>query len=185
MADIRTFIAIKLPGVAAQLVADMTQRMQFMGDKVRWVREDGVHLTLKFLGDVPEETVPDVVKIVQRTVQGRKPMTLSLAGLGGFASLDNARVIWLGVQGDVDALGTLQAEMDLHLESLGFAREKRKYFPHITLGRARRQSVAVDVSRVGAFQPVYFRADCVTIFKSDLQPQGAVYTPLGYGLLSG
>jgi 2'-5' RNA ligase len=183
MADIRTFIAFELPGVVAQRVTDVIHRLSFLGDKVRWVKADNVHLTLRFLGDISPELVPEIVTIVQNVTHEMAPLTLCVAGLGGFSDLKNARVIWLGVQGDVDRLRHLHELLEARLTPFGLEPDRRKYFPHITLGRARRNAVDVDVARVGPVQPIHFRVDRLTVLKSELRPEGTVYKPLGYGLL--
>jgi len=185
MAHIRTFIAIELPGVVTQLVTTVTQRLSMLSEQVKWVKVDGVHLTLNFLGDVSAEIVPDVVKAVQNVGQKQSPFTLSVDRLGGFASLEQARVLWLGVNGDTEALATLHRNLTDELTPLGFEPERRKFFPHITLGRARRQPVSINPYTVGPIQPIHFRVDHLTVFKSELHPQGAKYTPQGFGLLQG
>lgn len=181
--DIRTFIAFELPGVVRQHVVNATQRLSFLGDRVRWSKPEDAHLTLKFLGDVPPEQLPEIVSAFQDVSQKTPPLTFCVVGVGGFPDLDQARVLWLGVQGDVDGLRDLHRHLEVVLTPLGFDPERRKYFPHITLGRARRNPVAVDVSRVDTFSPVHFRVDRLTLMKSELRPEGAVYSPLYYGAL--
>ena len=181
--DIRTFIAFELPGVVHQQVGNAIQRLSFLGDRVRWSKPDGAHLTLKFLGDVSQEQVSEIGAVVQNVAQKSAPLMLTVTGVGGFPDLDQARVIWLGVQGDLDGLRDLHSHLEAELTPLGFEPERRKYFPHITLGRARRNAVSVDGARVGTFSPVHFRVDCLTLMKSELQPEGAVYSPLSYGAL--
>lgn len=183
MAHIRTFIAIELPGVVTQLVAKVTQRLSGLNDQVKWVKPDGVHLTLNFLGDVATDVVPDVVKTTQKVTQESAPFTLCVDRLGGFASLEKARVLWLGLNGNTEALATLQQHLADALTPLGFEPERRKFFPHITLGRVRKQPVSLDPNAGGPIQPIHFRVDHLTVFKSELHPQGARYTALGYGLL--
>ncbi|MBT3606356.1 MAG: RNA 2',3'-cyclic phosphodiesterase [Candidatus Latescibacteria bacterium] len=183
MADTRTFIAFELPPVVKQQVRQVVKQLAFLDDLVRWSKPEGVHLTLQFLGDVSPELMPQIIKMVQKVAKETPPLSLCLSGLGGFASLNQARVIWLGVLGDVLGLCNLQSLLEAELTPFGLAPERRKYFPHITLGRARRNAVAVDVARVGPIPSVLFRADKVTVMKSTLGPDGAAYHPLAYGLL--
>jgi len=185
MANIRTFIALEMPFVVTQQLAGVMDQLGFLGDRVRWAKPDGVHLTLKFLGDVSAECIGDIVEIAQHVAAQSEPLTLQTSGVGGFPNLEKARVLWLGIRGDVDALSQLQETLERHLEPLGFERERRKFFPHLTAGRARRQPVCVERDRLAATQPIHFRVDRLTVMKSELRPEGAVYTPLGYGMLTG
>ena len=183
MASIRTFVALELPGVVRQTLADMQSNLDFLDRKVRWVRPEGVHLTLKFLGDVSEAQVPAIVSAVQEAAANAQVLRLSTSGIGGFPNLDRARVVWVGIQGDLEPLQDLQGRVDDLLEGAGFPAEKRRFFPHVTLGRARRNAVRVPEDRAGPVPSVHFQVDRVTVIKSELNPDGAVYSPLGYGLL--
>ena len=183
MGSVRTFVALELPWAVGITLAAAIERLAFLGNKVRWVRPEGAHLTLKFLGDVDEARVPGVVAAVQDAASGIPPFTLKTAHLGGFPRLERARVFWLGLQGDVDVVCRLQERVEQVLAPMGFAPERRRFFPHITLGRARRNPVGGAPASGAAVPAVHFPVDRVVVMKSDLQPGGAVYSPLGYGLL--
>lgn len=185
MADTRTFIAFELPAVVKQQACQVVERLSFLDDHVRWAKPDGLHLTLKFLGDVSPDLMPKIIRIVQNVAKETSPLTLCVSDLGGFANLKQARVIWLGVKGDVVGLRNFQHTIETELTPFGFVPERRKYFPHITLGRVRRNALAVEADRVGPISPIRFRADRVTVLRSELGPDGAVYHPLAYGLLQG
>jgi RNA 2',3'-cyclic 3'-phosphodiesterase len=183
MANTRTFIALELPEAVKLQACQVIERLSFLDDRVRWTRPDNLHLTLNFLGDVSPELMPKIIETVQTIAKETLPLTLCVSGLGGFADLNEARVIWLGVQGDVSGLRNFQSMIETQLTPFGFVPERRKFFPHITLGRSRRKAVAVDVTRVGSLSPIHFQAGRVTVMKSELGPGGAVYHPLAYGLL--
>ncbi len=184
MAGIRTFVALEMPVAVKRQVVSVARHMSHLG-QMRWVRSEGVHLTLKFLGDVEENRVADVVLAVQRVASKFQPLALSTAGLGGFPHLESARVLWLGVEGDLERLRILQGRIAHKLEDLGFERERRRFFAHVTVGRVRRKPVRMTAENAKKWRAVNFTVDRVSVMKSTLRPDGAVYTTLGYGMLTG
>ena len=184
MAGIRTFVALEMPVVVKRQVVFVARHLSHLG-QMRWVRSEGVHLTLKFLGDVEENRVADIVSVVQQVASKFQPFALSTAGLGGFPRLERARVLWLGVEGDLGQLRVLQGRIAQKLEDLGFERERRPFFAHVTVGRARRKPVRVTAVNVKTWRAINFSVDRVSVMKSTLRPEGAVYTPLGYGMFEG
>ena len=184
MAGIRTFVALEMPVVVKRQVVFVAHHLSHLG-QMRWVRSEGVHLTLKFLGDVEENRVADIVSVVQQVASKFQPLALSTAGLGGFPRLERAQVLWLGVEGDLEQLRVLQGRIAQKLEGLGFERERRQFFAHVTVGRARRKPVRVTAENVKTWRAVNFTIDRVSVMKSTLRPEGAVYTPLGYGMFEG
>ena len=183
MATIRTFVAIEMPGLVRQALAATVSHLSHLDDRVRWVAPENIHLTLKFLGDVEESGLQGVTRAVESVAARSGPFTLKTVAAGGGPHASKARVVWIHVGGDLDALSELQSGIEAASEELGFPREKRKFLPHLTLGRARRAPVTLPEST--PCQSVSFRADRLTVYKSDLRPSGAVYSPLGYGQLSG
>ena len=181
MAPVRIFIALELPGVVGRTLGDTIGILRVLGNQVRWVRPEGVHLTLKFLGDVDEARAPEVVACVQQASGKVAPFTVRTSGLGGFPDRERARVVWVGIAGDLQPLALLQREIEGALAQIGFPEDRRKFFPHLTLGRVRRRPVSLPSGATESVQSVNFRVDRVTVMKSDLRPDGAVYTPLGYG----
>ena len=185
MPTVRTFVALEFPAVVGQTLGAIIDRLRQAGDGVRWVRPDATHLTLKFLGDVDGARIPDVVRAVQDVAQTYAPFTLRTSDVGGFPNRERAKVVWVGVEGDLEALAGLQKEADEALGGLGFPLDERKYFPHLTLGRARRKPVEVGEDESRGYRAVSFRVERIAVMRSDLQPGGAVYTALGYGMLAG
>ena len=183
MAQVRTFIAVELPGAVREILFGVARRLRGQVGGVRWVRPEGIHLTLKFLGDVEAERIPDVVSAAQAVAREVAAHTLRTTQLGGFPSRGRARVLRVGLEGDVEALADLQGRMDGALVGLGFEKERRGFSPHLTLGRARKQPVSLPEDVLDP-EAVSFRVERVTVMKSDLQP-GAVYTAQGYGPLAG
>jgi 2'-5' RNA ligase len=122
---------------------------------------------------------------MKEAAQGISPFHLEIAGLGAFPSLKQARVLWVGVGGQLDKLSTLQQEIDSALAALGFGREERPFVPHLTLARVREATSPMDRRRfsdlVGstAFEGKYpIEVEAVRLMRSQLTPTGAIYTCL-------
>ncbi|MDP6775177.1 MAG: RNA 2',3'-cyclic phosphodiesterase [Candidatus Latescibacteria bacterium] len=159
MPTVRTFVALEFPAVVGQTLGAIIDRLRQAGDGVRWVRPESTHLTLKFLGEVDEARIPDVVQAVKEISGTFVPFTLRTSDVGGFPNRERAKVVWVGVEGDLEALSRLQKDVDEALGSLGFPRDERKYFPHLTLGRARRKPVEVDEAESTRHSAVSFRVE--------------------------
>jgi RNA 2',3'-cyclic 3'-phosphodiesterase len=189
---LRLFIAIELSPEVKQalsrLHADLKQ--QLPPKIVRWTNPTGIHLTLKFLGDTSEDKAQAVAQGVLAAAAGFEPFELRVAGFGCFPNSRRARVLWVGVPDVPKALAGVQRAIDLHMARLDYARETRPFSPHLTVGRvndrispAERQALAdlLDRAEVGALGVVPVQE--VVLFKSELQPAGAVYTALARGRL--
>lgn len=176
----RLFIAINLPPDLRQRLWDAAEPLRSAGYPVRWVAPDGVHLTLKFLGEVRPEREPQVASAIDLAIQGAKPFTLPVSGFGAFPSLGRPRVVWAGCE-PVPALELLQHRVEQEMEQLGFPLEGRSFHPHLTLGRAQPEG------RGGSFRDLEDRvsaldfADAATVESVDLMEshlgrEGAHYT---------
>jgi 2'-5' RNA ligase len=180
---IRSFLAIGIPGEILGEIGRLQERLkrEIQGD-IRWVRPDGIHLTLKFFGDIPEGAVSDISAVVEKAVAGHDPLDLSVSGAGVFPDLRRPRVLWLGMTGDVERLLTLQTTLERDLQRIGFPREERPFRPHLTLARIRSQRALTGLGRAlekrGGCEAGRFVAAGLSLLKSDLTPQGAIYTKL-------
>ena len=165
-----------------EAVSDLRGRTEA---NVRWVNPGNVHLTLKFLGNVDAAVIPCLVESVQAAVGGSGPFRLTLGSLGAFPNPARARVVWVGLDGAVDALLDLQRRVEQAATAMGFAEEQRPFAPHLTLGRVsnnpptQRDSLAAALRRGAAPLVGGFDAGEVVVMRSDLRPTGAAYTPLG------
>jgi len=149
---LRLFVACELPAEMKAALASLQEALRKKGaPRLRWVRPEGVHLTLKFLGAVPQEKVAAIREALSPTVQGIPPLALSLAEVGTFGDRRGARVVWVGMQGDLEPLARLQQRVEKALEPLGFPPERRAFSPHLPLGCSRCQSQALSMipSRAG------------------------------------
>jgi len=188
MEQIRSFVAIELEDELRTELKRIQEslRGKRIADGVRWVRPEGIHLTLKFLGNVPANRIHEVVPAVADSTEGVEPFSISLAGLGCFPSFARPNVIWVGVGGETGALARLRANIEANLATLGYPPEKREYTPHLTLGRVDRRTGAADRRRLGALvQTETFASHSemlvreISLMKSELSPAGARYTRLG------
>ncbi|MCS7282551.1 MAG: RNA 2',3'-cyclic phosphodiesterase [Anaerolineae bacterium] len=187
MESIRTFIAIVLPEPLIRQLAQVQQQLEKKAPpgSVRWVNPEGIHLTLKFLGDTPAAKL-DAIRAALAAVASRSaPCAFTVGGLGCFPNARRPRVIWVGVQAIGGELAALQRAVEAAMKPLGFPPEGREFTPHLTLGRVRDRVPPTDLSRlsalissteVGTLGEVTAR--CFALIRSDLKPTGAEYTPL-------
>jgi 2'-5' RNA ligase len=179
---VRAFIAIELPEVIKQGLAKAQQQLKGSGAGAAWTRSEGIHLTLKFLGEVPDAKVPEIKSALTMAVRGKGRLRIEVAGAGAFPNVKNPRVLWIGVSGDMDALAALQSSVEDAMAGLGFDRETRKFSPHLTLARIKyprpgdnwqKAVEGIKDVKIGEFE-----ADSVNLMKSELKPSGAVYTEI-------
>ena len=183
---IRVFVAVDLPedveramGAAARSLRDARI------EGLRAVRPEGIHLTLKFLGDVPESRVDEIGHAVSQAVAGHRQFEVSTGGLGAFPNTRRPQVLWVGISGRVGPLMGLQADVDAALGVLGFQTETRPFHPHLTLARldrrmpasARRASMdALESTGLSAGMRIAVRS--VSLVQSILGRGGASYVRL-------
>lgn len=182
MRTLRTFVAIFPPsGVQEALLR--AARDLLVEDSVRWARPANVHLTLKFMGETPEEKLEDIHAALSAVAGRHGAFRVRPSGLGAFPSTRRARTIWAGVDVGSASLQALAEDVEKALEPLGFGRERRAYTPHATLGRARKRSVRLPESDVGRLPD--FRARRLDLVESVPGPGGVSYTVRGSYPLSG
>ncbi len=179
---IRSFIAIDLPEETRKALAAVQEQLKQSRARVRWVRANSIHLTLKFLGNIHPDQVEDIALAVAEEVRDEPPITLGATGLGAFPSRRKPRVIWIGMEGEVQRFTRIQARVENALEPLGFVREKRPFRPHLTIGRVkdrrRLQSLIDAMATLDMPQFDSFDVTEIILYKSDLRPTGAIYTKL-------
>lgn len=184
MATLRAFVAVEPPAsvipayqAARRLLADLDARL-------RWVRPEGMHLTLKFLGNVEVASVPVILKAIRAVAGQTPPMALHTSGVGA-PNPGRARVVWLDVGGETAILDRLQADVEDAMFRIGFEREERRFHPHLTLARARNRAVRLPSELTGVVPSARFMVDRLSLYSSELRPGGAVYNALGHARLSG
>lgn len=140
MPRIRTFVAVELSPSVTGRAGELIDRLRVAAAEVNWVHTQQMHLTLKFLGDVPDTDTPDVCRVVQRVAEQWEPFEITFRGVGAFPGLHNPRTLWIGIEDGADELKALQALLEETLRhELGYAKEQRAFQPHLTIGRVKRE----------------------------------------------
>jgi 2'-5' RNA ligase len=169
------------------IAQDLRRTAGRAADDVRWVQPENVHLTLQFLGAVPDARVGDVAEAVRGAAAGSRALSLEVKGAGGFPNARRPRVVWVGLAGDVEPLAALVADLGRRLAPLGFPPEERAYAPHLTLGRARdgrgAPGLAGALAQAAQAEGVTWRAAELVLFESHLSPRGPRYEAILRALL--
>jgi 2'-5' RNA ligase len=180
----RLFIALELPEEVLRKIEGVQRQLQKAIPKTaaRWVRPEGVHLTLKFLGDTPADQVEALTAAIRRAAEGIHPIALRAEGLGCFPNTRRPRNLWVGVKGDLDTLRALHHAIEQEMTPLGFEPERRRFDPHLTLARTARRATRDEQTLLGKLAeeseiaPVAeWQAHTVNLIRSHLKPSGAVY----------
>ena len=190
---VRVFVAVGLSAEARGQLIDAVERIRAkVPQGIQWANPDGMHLTLKFLGNIAAAGVEPLLNCLEPVAAVRPSFTLDLAGLGMFPNRRSPRVLWAGADGDLDALSALQQDAEAAINALGYPPEQRPFRPHITLGRPRRAVSDAQRGRIGevvaALAPpatVRWQVEAVDVMRSELHPSGARYTVLGSVALGG
>ena len=186
---VRVFVAVDLPAPAKDTLRQTVLELsEALPTGIRWVDPAGIHLTLKFLGDVEAARVDALLDSMERAA-GRfavSSLSLSLSGLGVFPNAREPRVLWAGVEGQLEALRQLQLLVDEEISKMGFVKEHRPFRPHLTLGRVRDQVPQVERYRIGQVMRKAalvgshaWEAGGIHLIRSTLTPTGAIYNSIG------
>lgn len=187
MNAIRAFIAIELPQVTLDALAEVQARLshQISHDNVRWVKPSNIHLTLKFLGQVPKPQVSTIAAALKHAAASLRAFPFEVMHAGCFPNERRPRVIWVGVDEPTGALMALQRTIESAISPLGYPDEPHTFQPHLTLGRTARDVKPADLHKIGEVVQAakvgllgHVHADGVVLFQSDLTSSGSIYTPL-------
>lgn len=178
---IRAFVGVRIDPKMTQKISEVQSQLTRSLTGIRWVVQENLHFTLKFLGAVEEEKITSIIKAVGRVVRPAQPFSLTAGGIGVFPDIRKPRVLWVGLE--AQGLQTLSQEVEAALEPLGFAPEKRGFKPHLTVGRwrnftAKAQRLKEEIDHWKDQDFGQSRVEEVVIFQSILKPNGAVYSPL-------
>jgi 2'-5' RNA ligase len=183
MKNRRLFVALEPPEPVRRRLAAMQAGMRraagAAAGEVRWVAPDAIHLTLQFLGAVPEERVAALEAAVAEAAAESTALRLEVRGAGGFPSARRPRVLWAGLVGDLEPLAALAAGVGRRLAPLGYPPEERAFSPHLTLGRAREArgapGLGAAIASAAEQEGPPWRATDVCLVESHLSPSGARY----------
>lgn len=185
----RLFVAVDPSRAVVEGLHGVLDSLAPLAPDARWVVPEKLHLTLAFLGNVEEETIPRIEAILRDVAPRHPPLSLLAKGGGTFGRGRQPRVLWMGLEGEVEALAGLREATEEGLVSVGYVKEEREFRPHLTLARAReprgdpglaRAAVALAAVDLGAF-----RVEEVALYRSVLSPKGSTYTRLAAERLGG
>jgi len=186
MSVIRAFIAIDLPSEIQDCLEKVTSQLkEQMGDApVRWAATRNIHLTLKFLGDVSINNLEVLTDMLRAEAASQHAMVISIGGLGAYPKMRSPRVIWVGMEAPAELMA-FQRGIDTRVARVGYSRDRRPFSPHLTLGRVSRNAAPQEIRKIGDvlnLQKIGYlgiaRIRSVHLIRSDLKPDGAVYTKL-------
>lgn len=180
--SVRAFIAIPLPDTVREQMAALQGRLKRYGFRIRWVRSENIHLTLRFLGDLDGCRLTDAQNAMTRALARGPALQLAVRGLGTFPGIRKPRVVWCGLAGETDRLADMHGRLGSELAGCGFPAETRPFRAHLTLGRVK---AAIPAARLvtaireqGGFESDRFPVKTVHLYKSVLRPEGPLYTSL-------
>lgn len=179
---LRTFIAIEIPTEIQKILGQIQLQLKDTGADIKWVQPSHIHLTLKFLGEIPENKVPIVTKTLEKIIPSFSRFSIELKQLGAFPRIDQPKIIWIGIEKGRDETIKLANTLEEALFQEGFPKEERSFSPHLTLGRQRSTTHADKISKkikdFQAHQELTPVIHSVVLFQSTLTPQGPIYSPL-------
>jgi 2'-5' RNA ligase len=186
MEEVRSFIAIELPdGVKRGLRELQAQLKAGSQAPIKWVDPENIHLTLKFLGNVAAGRIEAIAAAMTNAVKGTTPFSLEVKELGVFPNPRRVQIVWVGLGGETEKLAGLQQRIESAMARLGFAPENRRFTPHLTLARLRDRATPNERERLGQLiaetefeASQSFNVDSVKLMRSQLTPQGPIYSQL-------
>lgn len=181
---LRTFLAIDLPSTLQSAIGQNIHTVKRELPGLSWSKPENLHINLKFFGEMAESQVAQIRQAVEPAIAHVSPFELEFKGFGAFPDDRAPRVLWIGLGGAIDSLTTLAGCVGLAVVPLGFPQEDRPFRPHLTVARVKRNHRAVGraLDTLGVFTDPFvcgpLPVERVALFKSELQPSGAVYTKL-------
>lgn len=176
----RIFVGIKLSEKVQKTVSDYIKdlKKEFPNLRVGWEKSEKLHLTLKFLGDIDNESLKRLQKVTDKTASNHKSFKLKISKNGVFQNKRRPRILWLEVIDEENNLLKIKNELENDLEKIGFEKEKRKFKPHLTIARIRepkKSKSLVEKHLKNNFEPIEFEVSEIVIFESELKPTGSIY----------
>jgi 2'-5' RNA ligase len=178
---IRCFIAIDLSVQIKKELGELIGDLKSNDSDIKWVMSENLHLTLKFLGNTPEEQLADIAGALTPIVSSCKPFYIKIVGTGIFPNRKNPRVVWAGVQ-DSEILRNLKRDIEKSMSTFGYEEEKKEFTPHLTLGRVHSHKGMISImNELSKFEGKDFgtmHVNGILLMKSELRPKGPEYTCL-------
>lgn len=183
----RIFVAVEISNEIRVRIRELIGVFQNqLGDRaVRWVKPENIHLTLKFIGEMPRERLPDLERVVEQALSAIEPFEFRVRGANCFPSFERPRVLVVGIDDPNAQLSQIQSSIERGAAEAGFARERRKFSPHLTLGRVRRRSAKAELEKISVTLREHRETEIgnelvsqISIIRSELTPRGPKYTAL-------
>lgn len=174
----RAFVAVDLAPAVQAAAERLIGLLQMTEADVRWVTAEQMHLTLNFLGDVTDVQIVEICRAVERACQEHPPFSLEVRGAGAFPRVERPRTLWLGVGDGLEPLRALQESLTEHLKPCGYRPERRRYQPHLTIGRVRsfaRKELPQLMALQADFEAGVSLIDEVKLYASYLDRSGPTY----------
>ncbi|MCK4850349.1 MAG: RNA 2',3'-cyclic phosphodiesterase [Phycisphaerae bacterium] len=181
--SLRVFLALDLELPIKNQLSRLQNRLDKIGADVRWVKPEHIHLTMKFLGEISDQMAVDICRLCQNVSAEFEPFEFEVRSAGCFANHGLPRVVWIGIDDPSGCVRRLHQRIEKTLAPLGLRREHRAFKPHVTLGRVRSARNAIElraeVVKNDHFEAGITQASEITIYSSQLSPQGPVHTVIG------
>ncbi|MBI1730010.1 RNA 2',3'-cyclic phosphodiesterase [Candidatus Acetothermia bacterium] len=181
----RAFFCLELDSTLREAISKISSRLKRSDARVSWVRPASLHITLKFLGDISEDLIPKLKESVHHAIHSTEttsPVSCQFNQLGAFPNINRPRVVWVGCKEEPARLQALAKRLEESLAQLGFEPERGGIVTHVTLGRVKEEGAGVArlVQSMQKIEPFSFptKLDHITLMKSDLTPEGSIYTPV-------
>ena len=178
----RTFIAIELSKDIRETLAQIQSHLKYSCADIKWIEKENIHLTLKFLGEIPDKKLQQVKSTLEIVGKETSPFEISLKDIGAFPNINYPRVIWVGLDKGADESKVFAQMINEEVLKIGFQKEPRPFAPHLTIGRVRspknkealkEKMLSCQLSAV-SLQLI----KSVILFQSALTPKGPIYTKL-------
>lgn len=187
MSKTRTFIAVAPSPEVVERAERALLRLRRLADNVKWVERQNLHWTLHFLGELDDQELYDVCQAAERAAHNVVPFAMQASGAGAFPSSARPRTLWIGGGHGAVEMEQLHAKLGDELRPLGFRGEKRRYVPHLTLGRAGRslrpaetEALAAEIAKLDDYEAGVQPVEQLTIYGSRLRREGPEYAVLAH-----
>jgi 2'-5' RNA ligase len=178
----RTFLAFEIDQQVQKKVVETTNQFKTIDSRVRWVKPENTHVTVRFFGEVHEGNIAILKAVIEKAVKGISPFSVEVAGISAFPSLDRARVIWYGVENHIQLQAVYNRIGDgLRENHIVEKLDTRSYTPHLTAGRVKGQIRSDLIREIRLHEKIFFGTSLVRafiLFKSTLSNSGPVYEKL-------
>jgi 2'-5' RNA ligase len=188
--EIRSFLAFDLSAEMRDSVFRLSSELKPLLPRARWVPAENIHLTIVFLGEVPESSIEGIAGVAKNVCDRYGAFDMALRGIGVFSGIRNPRVLWIGLQTDLERISYFRNALQRELRAFGVRQETRPFRPHLTVCRFRKgagggEPLAKILREYKEFSTSFSRIETLFLFKSELTPKGSIYTELAQWPLSG